>query len=172
MGRRGGTRDGGAGVTGFGGIGTPTTFGGSGTNGIGGKKRPFWPQSSGVRTANVPAENIRAPPPWRFGPTRCSPRAAHGGALPDGCWRCTEQAVTDRSRLLASCGSWTWNVPRRSVTASFWKTVRPYPSWQRTATRVPEMALVGSEPEWTTEPMTTAAVSGGRACFRPWWAAG
>lgn len=93
MGRRGGTRDGGAGVIGFGGIGTPPTFGGSGTNGTGGKKMPFWPQSSGARTANAPAEKIRAPPPWRFGATRWSPRevavvAAHaGGALfiPDGC---------------------------------------------------------------------------------------
>ena len=139
VGKIGGTRDGGAGVIGFGGIGTPPMFGGSGTKGTGGKKMPFRPQRSGARTGNTPAEKTRALPLLEA--TGRSPLevavAAHGGALFDWCWRCTEQDVTDRSRPLASCARWTWNLPRRPVTASFRKTVRPFPSWQRTATRVP-----------------------------------
>ena len=141
VGKIGGTRDGGAGVIGFGGIGTPPMFGGSGTKGTGGKKMPFRPQRSGARTGNTPAEKTRAPPPPRLEAMGRSPLevavAAHGGALFDWCWRCTEQDVTDRSRPLASCARWTWNLPRRSVTASFRKMVRPFPSWQRTASRVP-----------------------------------
>lgn len=44
-GNTGGTSDGGAGVIGFGGMGTPPMFGGSGTSGIGGKNKPFSPQT-------------------------------------------------------------------------------------------------------------------------------
>jgi len=174
VGKIGGTRDGGAGVIGFGGIGTPPMFGGSGTKGTGGKKMPFRPQRSGARTGNTPAEKTRALPLLEA--TGRSPLevavSAHGCALFDWCWRWTEQDVTNRSRPLASCARWTWNLPRRPVTASFRKTVRPFPSWQRTATRVPAgMAFVASDPECTTEPTTTAAIRGGRACLRPWLAA-
>lgn len=181
-------------MTGLGGMGTPPTLGGSGTSGTGGKNRPLLLQSSG-RTEKAPAEKTRAPPPWScllWWATRWSPRAelavaTHGG---DACGRCTatEQDVTDRSwwlllllELLGPCARCTRNLPLRSVTTpSFRNTVRPFPSWQRTPTRVPEetAVVVASElPEWTTttEPTTMLAGAGssGRPCFRPppWWVA-
>jgi hypothetical protein len=143
VGKTGGTRDGGAGVIGFGGTGTPPMLGGSGTSGTGGKNRPIWLHSS-CRTANLPAEKTRPPPPWRlFGRvTGRSPpvvvTAAHGAAaLDDGRWSCTEHDVTVQSMPLGSWSRRTWNVPWRSVTACFRKTVRPLPSRQRTASFVP-----------------------------------
>lgn len=140
VGNTGGTRDGGAGVTGFGGMGTPPMFGGSGTSGTGGKNTPFSLQSSG-RTANVPAEKTRVPP--RFWVARRKPSAvladaaASQGAALDCCNSCAEQDVTEPSRPLASGVRWIRNPPRRSVMASCRKTVRPFPSWHQTATRVP-----------------------------------
>jgi hypothetical protein len=135
-------------------MGTPPTLGGSGTSGTGGKNRPLLLQSSG-RTEKAPAEKTRAPPPWScllWWATRWSPRAelavaTHGG---DACGRCTatEQDVTDRSwwllllPLLGPCARCTRNLPLRSVTTpSFRNTVRPFPSWHRTPTRVPETVL-------------------------------
>lgn len=172
VGNTGGTRDGGAGVTGFGGMGTPPMFGGSGTSGTGGKNTPFSLQSS-VRTANVPAEKTRVPSRFLVGRRKPSAVladvAASQGAALDCCNSCAEQDVTEPSRPLASGGRWIRNPPPRSVMACCRKTVRPFPSWHRTATRVPETVFVVSEPEWT-EPTTTAD-GGGRSCFRSWWAA-
>jgi hypothetical protein len=144
VGKTGGKRDGGAGTSGIGGMGTPAMLGGSSTRGIGGKNRPFWLHTSG-RTANLPAEKTRALSlPWRlFGrETGRSPpvvvTAEHGAAaLDDGCWSSTKHDVTESSRPLGSCFRRRWNLPWRSATACFKKTVRPLPLRQRTTSFVP-----------------------------------
>lgn len=102
-GNTGGTSDGGAGVIGFGGMGTPPMFGGSGTSGIGGKNKPFSPQTvpSWHRTAaGAPEEAASvAAPPGRTEPTTAT--AAGACFRP---WRAArwpwnkENATSSRSR--------------------------------------------------------------------------